>query len=146
MVPPVAPSVNSLFRTSPSRFGSNEQLGVELWPSLWAVRHEPHDGVADLHRRGRVGHGQQLAKGRRLELRIVGAQLELGEPQILSMVEQLLEPVARWVQLEPVARVRRDERAAAAVLLDAQVAHLRPRERGDELVVIECEAEVVDAR
>ena len=50
------------------------------------------------------------------------------------------------MELQPVARVRRDERAPAAVLLHAQVALLRARESCDEVVLVEREPEVVDAR
>src|SRR2546423_356325 len=71
--------------------------------------------------------------------------MELGEPQLLLVLEQLVEPVARRMELEPVARVRRDEGTPAAVLLDPQVPHLRARERGDEVVLVERKAEVVDA-
>ena len=46
----------------------------------------------------------------------------------------------------PVARVRRDERPPAAVLLHAQVPLRRPREHLLELVLVERDAEVVDPR
>ena len=61
-------------------------------------------------------------------------------------LEQLVDPLARRVHLEPVAGVRRDERAPAAVLLHAQVPLRRAREHGLELVLVERDAEVVDAR
>src|SRR5207245_9616477 len=60
--------------------------------------------------------------------------------------QPLVQPLARRVQLEPVARIRRDERAPATVLLHAQLARLRARQGGDELLLVESEAEVVDAR
>src|SRR3954447_16107120 len=50
------------------------------------------------------------------------------------------------MQLEPVAGVRRDERPPAAVLLHAQLTHLRARQRRDEVVLVEREPEVIDAR
>ena len=50
------------------------------------------------------------------------------------------------MHLEPVARVRGDERAPAAVLLDAQVPLRRPPEHRLEVVLVERDAEVVDAR
>ena len=46
----------------------------------------------------------------------------------------------------PVARVRRHERAPAAVLLHAQVPLRRPREHLLELVLVERDPQVVDAR
>ena len=50
------------------------------------------------------------------------------------------------MELEPVADVGGDERAASTVLLDAQVVLLRARDGGFELVLVEHEAEVVHAR
>jgi hypothetical protein len=50
------------------------------------------------------------------------------------------------MELEPVAGVGGDKRAAPAVLLDTQVVLFRPRDGGLELVLVEHEAEVVDAR
>ena len=50
------------------------------------------------------------------------------------------------MKLEPVARVRRHERPPAAVLLHAQRRQLRAGERALELVLVEREAEMVDAR
>src|SRR5262249_30907431 len=47
---------------------------------------------------------------------------------------------------QPVAGVRRHERPAPAVLLDSQLAHLGAREGLHELVLVEREAEVIDAR
>ncbi len=48
--------------------------------------------------------------------------------------------------LQPVARIRRDEGAAPAVLLDTEVPLHRPAEHGLELVLLERDAKVVDAR
>jgi hypothetical protein len=50
------------------------------------------------------------------------------------------------MELEAVARVRRDERAPAAVLLDAQLAYLGACQSRDEVVLVQREAEVVDPR
>src|SRR5204863_4731759 len=58
----------------------------------------------------------------------------------------VLDPVARRVHLEPVARVRGHERSPAAVLLDAQVPPCGPPEDGLELLVLERDPQVVDAR
>ena len=60
--------------------------------------------------------------------------------------EQLLEPVARRVELDAVAGARRDERAPAAVLLHAQLELVGARERRGEVVLLERDADVVDAR
>src|SRR3954451_16841264 len=50
------------------------------------------------------------------------------------------------MELEAVARARRHERAPAAVLLHAQVELLGARDRLVELVLVEREPEMVDAR
>src|SRR2546421_221697 len=60
--------------------------------------------------------------------------------------EEVVEPLARWVQLQAVARVRRHERTPAAVLLHAQLAQLGARERCDEIIFVECESEVIESR
>ena len=78
--------------------------------------------------------------------RILGLEVELGEPELVLLREELVDPVARRVDLEPVPGVRRDERPPARVLLDAEIEALRAVERRLELVVVEHEAEVVDAR
>ena len=79
-------------------------------------------------------------------LGLVGPQLQLGQTELRLAREQVVDPVARRVHLDAVARVRRDERAPAAVLLDAQVPLRRPREHLLELVLVERDPEVVDAR
>ncbi len=50
------------------------------------------------------------------------------------------------MKLEPVAGVRRDERAPAAVLLHAQAAGVGALQRLVEFNFVESEAEVIDAR
>src|SRR5690348_10993647 len=50
------------------------------------------------------------------------------------------------MELEPVAGVRRNERPTTAMLLHAEVVPLGARERRVELVLVEHEPEVVDAR
>ena len=77
---------------------------------------------------------------------IVRLQVQLREPQPVAALQQLVDPVARRVELEPVAGVRRDERPPAAVLLHAQLRLLGPGDRALELVLVEREPEVVDAR
>ena len=60
--------------------------------------------------------------------------------------EQLVEPLARRVHLEPVAGVRGDERAPAPVRLDAQLPLDRAVDHVGELLLVEGEPEMVDAR
>ena len=72
--------------------------------------------------------------------------MQLLEAQLAGVREQLVDPVARRVELEPVAGVGGDERAPAAVLLHAQPALGRPLEHLVELVVVERHPEMVDPR
>ena len=81
-----------------------------------------------------------------LRLGLVGPELQLGEAKLPLLGEQVVDPLARRVHLEPVAGVRGDERPAAAVLLHAQVPLGRAGEHGLELVLVERDAEVVDPR
>src|SRR4051794_475536 len=60
--------------------------------------------------------------------------------------EHLLEPVAGRMELDAIARSRRDERSAAAVLLHAKLELVGPGERRGEIVLVERNADVVDAR
>src|SRR5438132_14271955 len=72
--------------------------------------------------------------------------MQLCEAKLVVLAEQLVQPLARRVQLEPIAGVRRHEGPPPAVLLDPKLANLCPRERLDELVLVQREAEVVDTR
>ena len=82
----------------------------------------------------------------RLHPRLVGSQLELGEPKLVSLLEQLRDPFAGRVHLEPVAGVRRDERPAGAALLHRQIPVECAREHRLEVLLVERDAEVVDPR
>src|SRR6185312_5655704 len=112
----------SFLRHAPSlRRPLDEQLAEELRPALRAAADEAHDRVADLHA-GAVALGVEDGRERlRLALRIVGLEMELRQLQFVSLREELVDPLARRMELQPVAGVRGDERAPAAVLLDAQV-------------------------
>ena len=68
------------------------------------------------------------------------------ERELVGRSRAARQPVARRMHLEPVAGVRRDERSPAAVRLDPQVPLDRPLEHLVELVLVEREPEVVDAR
>ena len=89
---------------------------------------------------------EQLGERLGLPVRIVRLQLQLGDREHVGVLEQLLEPVARRMQLDAVAGARRHERSAAAVLLDAQLELVGARERGREVVLVERDPDVVDAR
>src|SRR5581483_2134347 len=68
---------------------SNEELGMELRPPL---RPRGHDPLA----------AEDLLERLRLRLRVVGLQVELREPQPVALLEQVVDPVAGRVELEPV--------------------------------------------
>src|SRR6185437_5971275 len=124
----------------------DEQLAEELRPALRAAADEAHDSLTDFHA-GSVAVGiEDLRERLRLARRIVRLEVQLRQPQFVALCEQLVDPLARRMKLEPVAGVGGDERAASAVLLDAQVVLLSARDRGLELVLVEHEPEVVDAR
>ena len=63
----------------------------------------------------------------------------------LSLGEEVIDPFPRRVDLDPIAGAGRDEGAAAWVLLDAQLEALCSLHYFDEFVLVEREADVVDA-
>ena len=63
----------------------------------------------------------------------------------VARLQELVEPLAGRMQLEPVADVGGDERPPAAVGLDPKLARRRALDHGVELVLVEREPEVVDA-
>ena len=123
-----------------------EKLGVELRPSARPAGQEANDRAAGLDR-GVLGRDvEQVGERDSLLARVVGEQPQLRDPELVRRLEHVLEPLARRVHLEPVTGVRRDERPPAAVLLDAELLVDRPLDHGEELVLVERESEVVDAR
>ena len=78
--------------------------------------------------------------------RVVGQQVELAEPEVGLASKQFVEPVARRVHLEPKAAVRRDERPAPSVILHPKLELRGAVERGLEVVLVERQPEMVDAR
>src|SRR5918995_2209470 len=125
---------------------SGQQLAVQLRPSLRAAGDEADDGVAD-HHAGAVALGvEQLREHARLRLGIVGEQLQLGQLEDLARLQQLVEPFARRMDLQPVAGVRGDERPPPPVRLHAQLLVDGAIDDLGEFVLVECEPEMVDAR
>src|ERR1700756_5639426 len=118
---PAASYVRCLSLTLPSLGAElDEQLAIELGPALRAAAHEADDGVADLDA-GAVAVGvEDLGQSLRLAGRIVRFEMELRQLQLATLREELVDPLPWWMELEPVAGVRGDERAPAAVLLYAQ--------------------------
>src|SRR5581483_8911211 len=88
---------------------------------------------------------EQSRERGRLRVHVVDPQLQLRHAPLRPGGEQLLDPLARRVDLEPVARVGRDERAPAAVLGHAQAIVHRTAEHRLVLLVVERDADVVDA-
>src|SRR5436190_14289300 len=119
---------------------------MELGAALRPAWEEADDGLAD--RDGILAHLDAENVGERagLRLRLVGAEVELGQLQHLALPQEVLDPLARRVDLEAVTRVRGDERPAAAVLLHAEVPLRSAREDLLELVLVERDADVVDPR
>ena len=72
--------------------------------------------------------------------------MQLAQTQLVGLREQLVDPVAGRVHLEPVAGLGGDERALPRVVLDLQAEVGRALERLGEAVVVERDADVVDAR
>src|SRR3954470_13478317 len=119
---------------------------MELRPALRAPRDEADERLADLDVAADPLAAEDILERARLRLGIVGLEVQLGQAEPVALLEQLVDPVARRMELEPVAGIRRDERPAAAVLLDAELRRVRASERSLELVLVEREPEVVDAR
>ena len=72
--------------------------------------------------------------------------MELGEPELRGVAEEIIEPLARRVDLEAEAGLGGDEGPPLRVLLHLQPAEIRAREHGDELILVESDSEMVDAR
>ena len=62
---------------------------------------------------------EDLRERSRFRCRILGLEVELGEPELVSLFQELLDPLPRWMDLEPVPGTRRDERPASRVFQDA---------------------------
>jgi glyoxylase I family protein len=118
---------------------------VQLRPALGPARHEAHERLADLDVPADALAVEHVRKGLGLRLRVIGLQVEFREAQTVTLLEQIVDPVARRMELEPVAGVRRHERAAPAVLLHAQVGIFGTCDRALELVVVERQPDMVDA-
>src|SRR5690348_509897 len=146
---PAASYVRASFAKKPSLGRSqdvlDEHLRFQLGPPLRAAGREADERLADLDLRADPLAVEQLRDRLRLPLGVVRLQVELGETEAVRLAEQLVDPVAGRMQLEPVARVRRHEGAPPTVLLHPELGLLGTAERALELVVVEGETEVVDA-
>lgn len=123
-----------------------EPLAVELGSPLGAAGQEGDDGVADEHRVSLERGAENVCERAGFGLRLVCTELQLLHVQLFLLREELLDPVPRRVHLDAVARVRRDERPAAAVLLHTEVPLRRAPEHRLELLLVERDSDVVDPR
>ena len=116
--------------------GSGEAFSEELRPALGAAG----DGTGPWRRRSRPrpgrGRGSRRSARRLPFSGTVGAELQVGEHELVALAEQVVDPVAWRVHLEPISRVRRDEGAASAPLLYRQVPARRALEHGCEVVLV----------
>jgi hypothetical protein len=94
---------------------------MKLRPPLRAAGDEADERLPDLHVAADALAPEDFLERARLRLGIVCLEVQLGEAEPVALLEQLVDPVARRMELEPVAGIRRDERPAAAVLLDAEL-------------------------
>src|SRR2546425_3395908 len=91
----------------------DEELAVQLRPSLRAAGDEAYECLADLDRAFLGLEPEQPGQRLRLRLRVVREQVELGQAQIAALRQELLDPVAGRGQVEAGAHPRGDERAPA---------------------------------
>src|SRR5829696_3505640 len=80
---------------------SGEQFAVQLRAALGTAWDEADDGLADHDARAVELRIEQQREHGRLRLGIVGQQLQLGQPQLVARLEQLVEPLTRRVHFEP---------------------------------------------
>ena len=94
-----------------------EALGVELGPTAGAAGKEADARLPDPDGFVLALELEQVGERRRLDDGIVGAKVELRERQLVARREQLVQPLARRVQLEALSNPGRDEPPAASMLL-----------------------------
>jgi len=123
-----------------------EQLAEQLGPALRAAADETDHGFADDDVVRVALRIEDLRERLRFRPRIVRFEVELGETELVVLLQKLVDPVPRRMHLEPVSGVRRNEGPPARVLLDPEIESLGPPERLLELVLVEHETDVIDAR
>ena len=128
------------------RRSSRQHLGHELGAALGPRGEEAHDALAEVHARALALEEEDLGQRDRFLLGVVGAQVELADLELVGLRERVVDPVARRMHLEPVAGLRGDEGALARVVLDLQTEVAGAIEDGLVVVLVERDAEVVDAR
>src|SRR4029077_11567760 len=84
----------------------DEQLAEELRPALWAVGDEADYGVAHFHACSVALDVEDPCQSLCLPRRVVGLQMQLRQPQLVTLREELVDPLPGRMQLEPVAGVR----------------------------------------
>src|SRR3954452_18832428 len=121
-----------------------EQLAVKLRPSRRAFADEADEGLADLD--AVIVHDgvEQVRERRRLPTGILGFQPQPGKAHRLAFGEQVVDPLARRMDFDPVADTRRDERPPPRIFLDSELEPLGSFHHLDELVLVQREADVID--
>src|SRR6478736_1423525 len=119
---------------------------MELGAALRASGEELHDAFSDAHGLVRRLEPEDRGESRRLRLRIVRSELQLRQAQLASRGDDVVDPLPRRVHLEPVAGIRRHERSPPRMLLDAEVPGRRALENFVKGILVEHDAQVVDAR
>src|SRR3954463_10321495 len=136
----IAPRRRAPFRQTLLR----EQLAVKLRPSRRAFADEADEGLADLDAvivHDGVERGRER---RRLPTGILGFQPQPGKAHRLAFGEQVVDPLARRMDFDPVADTRRDERPPPRILLDPELEPLGSFHHIEELVLVQREADVID--
>ncbi len=119
---------------------------MQLGAADRAAVDEADQRPADVERRLPMRQVEQLGQRFGLAMRVVRFQLKLGKREDVRMIQQVVEPVTRGVELDPIAGARGDERAPAAVFLHTEIQLFGACERCSEIVLVERDADMVDAR
>src|SRR5439155_11086108 len=143
------PAAAYVFPSAPTQAsvtGLQQALGVQLGSPLRAARDEADGGDADPYSVGFGLEAEQLRQGRRLQRGVVGAQAQLQQAQLAGLLEELVEPVARRMDLDAEARAGRDERPPSVPLLHPEAEPTGALQHRLEPPLVERDAEMIDPR
>src|SRR5688500_11572296 len=113
---------------------SQQDLGDQLGPALGPTGLEAYERVADEHVGVQPVDAEDLRERDGLLLGVLRPQVELAQPQLVDVAEEILDPLAWRMDLEPVSGLRGDERPLARVVLDLEAEVGRALERLGEAV------------
>ena len=120
-------------------------FGHELGPALGPGRKEAHDALSEVNARAVALEQEDLGQRDGLLLRVVRAQVQLPDLELLRLRERVVHPVTRRVHLQPVTGLRGHERSLPGMVLNLEPEIARAVEHGLVVLLVECDAEVVDA-